>query len=256
MSGPDRSTGAPLVSVVIPVFNGERFLLEAIESVRRQAWQAIEIIVVDDGSTDRTGAVACAAGGAIRYVRQQNRGPAAARNRGLRLVRGAITALLDADDVWPVDKLEIQLPHLLEDPKLEIVLGLTRYFRRPEEPGEQHEFELSPPLFIIQLGACLFRTVVFERVGLLDETLRYAEDVDWFLRSRERRAKTILVDAATIHYRRHAANMTIAPGHTSPSLAANLKRSLDRRRLLRQTGGGLPPWPPPAVPARPRRSTE
>jgi glycosyltransferase involved in cell wall biosynthesis len=244
----DTSTQSALISVVIPVFNGERYVIEAIESVRRQASQGIEIIVVDDGSTDRTGDLVRALGDGVRYVRQPNRGPAAARNHGLRLALGEIVALLDADDLWPADKLALQLPYLLADPGLEIVLGKTRYFRRPAHPGAPDKVELSPPLFVIQLGCCLFRRAVFDRVGRFDETMCYAEDIDWFMRSRERQAKTILVDACTIHYRRHDGNMTIAPGHTSPSLAANLKRSLDRRRRLGLRGHSLAPWPPPPEP--------
>ena len=247
MTSRDSERGTPLISVVIPVFNGERYVLEAIDSVRRQGRADLEVIVVDDGSTDRTGELVRAAGDGIRCVRQPNRGPAAARNHGLRLARGSIVALLDADDLWPVDKLARQLPYLLADPELEIVLGKTRYFRRPARHGAQHEVEQSEPLFIIQLGCCLLRKAVFERVGGFDEGMRYAEDFDWFMRSREMQAKTILVDAPTILYRRHAGNMTIAPGHTSPSLTTSLKRALDRRRQLAIDNRGLPPWPPQPV---------
>ncbi|HKV36457.1 MAG TPA: glycosyltransferase family A protein, partial [Pyrinomonadaceae bacterium] len=110
-----------LVSVIIPVFNGERFLREAVQSVLDQGDSSVEIIVVDDGSTDGTETVARSL--PVRYLHQTNQGPAAARNRGIEHAQGSLLAFADADDLWPVNKLELQLPCLLRDPKIDIVLG-------------------------------------------------------------------------------------------------------------------------------------
>lgn len=237
----------PLISVVIPVYNGEAFLAESVGSVLAQGYPRIEIIVVDDGSTDATREIAGAL--PVRYVLQPNQGPPAARNRGLSLATGEVVALLDADDLWPPDKLGNQLPFLLRNPDIDIVLGWTRYFRRRGDSGDT---ELSQPMFVIQLGCALFRARLAERLGGFDESLRYGDDVDWFYRTREQEAGTLLVNRTTIHYRRHDANMTIAPGHQGPSRTLLLKRSLDRRRALGRLN--LPPWPPTPVEPLPLKS--
>ena len=119
----------PLVSVVIPVFNGEAFLREAVESVREavhvldQKYSPVEIIIVDDGSTDGTGTVARSLPETVRYLQQTNQGPAAARNRGIERAHGSLIAFADADDLWPAAKLELQLPYLINDPTIEIEFG-------------------------------------------------------------------------------------------------------------------------------------
>src|SRR5262245_10754564 len=99
----------PLVSCIVPVYNGEAFLGEALASIRAQRHRPIEILVVDDGSTDGTAAVVMAADAGIRYMRQDNAGGAAARNRGIGMARGTFVAFLDADDLWPPEKLERQI---------------------------------------------------------------------------------------------------------------------------------------------------
>src|SRR5690606_28366702 len=117
------------VSVIIPVYNGERYLAEAVHSILAQTVPTLEIIVVDDGSTDGTARVAQRFGDAVCYVYQPNRGPAAARNRGLERARGEIVAFLDADDLWREGKLACQCARLEADPTLDIVLGHTQFVR-------------------------------------------------------------------------------------------------------------------------------
>src|SRR5690349_2600271 len=102
---------APLVSVVIPVFDGEAYLAAAIESALAKTYARVEVIVVDDGSTD--GSASVAARYDVRLVRQSNRGVSAACNAGVEAARGELIAFLDADDLWPPERLEIQARHLL-----------------------------------------------------------------------------------------------------------------------------------------------
>jgi glycosyltransferase involved in cell wall biosynthesis len=108
------------VSVIIPVYNGERYLAAAIQSVLEQTLPPDEIIVVDDGSTDGTAAIVTGLAGAsplpIHYIHQQNQGPSAARNRGLRAARSGLVAFLDADDIWDLRKQEIQVAYLAANP--------------------------------------------------------------------------------------------------------------------------------------------
>src|SRR5437667_12630279 len=112
----------PLVSVVIPCYNGERYLAEAIESVLAQRYEPLEIIVVDDGSTDRSAEVARHFGDAVQYVCQPHAGAAAARNRGVGLATGDLIAFLDADDVWTEGRLARQVQVLEADPSVGMVM--------------------------------------------------------------------------------------------------------------------------------------
>ena len=239
----------PLVSVIIPVFNGERFLREAVQSVLRQKYSPVEIIIVDDGSTDGTETVARSFPETVRYLHQTNQGPAAARNRGIEHAQGSLIAFADADDLWPADKLELQLPDLIADPAIEIVMGRIQQVRLAgtaigesspyaEEPGE--------PAFSVNLGSAVIRKTLFERVGLFDETMRYSEDVDWFMRAREAGAAILTIDAVTLLYRQHEQNMTRGKSTSDLNVLKALKRSLDRRRELTGFASELPTFKVPA----------
>jgi glycosyltransferase involved in cell wall biosynthesis len=227
----------PLVSVVIPVFNGEAFLREAVQSVLAQKYSPVEIIVVDDGSTDGTENVARSFPETVRYMRQSNKGPAAARNRGIEHAQGSLIAFADADDLWPEGKLELQLPYLLPDPAIEIVMGRIQQVRLSKMVDE--------PTFSVNLGSAVIRKSVFERVGLFDETMRYSEDVDWFMRAREAGAAIVTIDAVTLLYRQHEQNMTRGKSTSELNVLKALKRSLDRRRERTGSAAALPSFKDP-----------
>ena len=220
----------PLVSVIIPVFNGERFLREAVESVLAQKYSPVEIIIVDDGSTDGTATVARSFPETVRYLHQTNHGPAAARNRGIEQAQGNLIAFADADDLWPSHKLELQLPYLIRDSKIDIVLGRIQQVLLSETQAK----EIGDPAFSVNLGSAVIRRSCFERVGLFDETMRYSEDVDWFMRAREGAAAIMTIDAVTLFYRQHEQNMTRGKSTSELNVLKALKKSLDRRR--EQTG--------------------
>jgi glycosyltransferase involved in cell wall biosynthesis len=114
------------LSVIIPTHNRAAFVADAINSVLAQQAENLEIIVVDDGSGDNTAEIVKSFGPPVRYVYQANAGPSSARNRGVELAQGEFLGFLDDDDLWSSEKLAIQLPRLLDDPKLEIVLGHTQ----------------------------------------------------------------------------------------------------------------------------------
>ena len=231
----------PLVSVVIPVFNGERFLREAIQSVLAQQYSPIEIIVVDDGSTDNTATVARSLPETVRYLHQTNQGPAAARNRGIEQAQGSLIAFADADDLWPPAKLEQQLPYLIKDPKIDIVLGRIQQVLLSETvDGPTRAQQFAEPAFSVNLGSAVIRKSVFERVGLFDETMRYSEDVDWFMRAREGGAAIGTIDAVTLFYRQHEQNMTRGKSTSELNVLKALKKSLDRRRERDGSAAALP----------------
>lgn len=228
------SGGLELISAIVPVHNGARFLLDALDSILRQTYSPVEIIVVDDGSSDQTAERIAGLGDRVRSVYQAQRGPAAARNHGVALARGAFVAFLDADDLWPSNALHARRAHLLADPTLDVVLGRIQPIRANGEAGTPNRGG-ADPMIGVQLGSALFRRRAFDRVGAFDERLVFSEDHDWFLRAREQRLRIGLIDEVTLLHRRHGGNMTRGTNHQDYGLARVLKASLDRRRA-----GGAP----------------
>jgi len=221
----------PFVSVIIPAYNCERFITEAVESVRRQNRDPLEIIIVDDGSTDGTAGRVKTLGKDIRYMRQSNRGPAAARNRGIEMANGEVLAFLDADDYWPSNKMEIQLARLEKDPRIEVILGRVQFIGTLTEADRKIRFESPDNTTInINLGSGIFRKAVFEKVGVFDESLRHFEDYDWFLRAREKEVSMVILEDVTLYYRRHENSMSRRKSVDDPTMIQVLKKSLDRRR--------------------------
>jgi glycosyltransferase involved in cell wall biosynthesis len=212
------------VAIIIPVFDGETILPRAIECARSQNLGNHEIVVVDDGSRDRTADVARAL--SVTLFRQANAGPAAARNRGLRESSSEYVAFLDADDEWPVGSIDYLVSRLEVEPDLDVALGQVQCFV-PSDAG-RHE-KHGPPFVTFLLGAAVYRRSVFDRVGCLDESLRDGEDVDWFMRARELGVSLRVYPRTTLHYRRRAGSITFGRGEEARTLARMLKRSIDRR---------------------------
>ncbi|MBL8838407.1 MAG: glycosyltransferase family 2 protein [Alphaproteobacteria bacterium] len=225
---------APAVSVIMPVFNGAPYIAAALDSIRAQNHPALEVIVVDDGSTDGSGAIAAARGENIRIERQDNAGAAAARNRGLALARGAVIAFLDADDLWPADKLALQLPVLDGDPRLGLVTGRIRAFGGTIAGRAGREDAYGDGLPGVNLGCALMRRWAFDAVGGFDAALRISDDADWFVRARDRGVPTAALDAVTLLYRIHGANMTRNVDAVGREAVLVAKRALDRRRADRR----------------------
>src|SRR5262245_64311987 len=121
-----------LVSCIVPVHNGERYLAQAIQSIIGQTYSSLEIIIADDGSTDGTRDVAAGFGGRIQYLHQLNSGAASARNLGLRGANGEFVAFLDADDLWLPEKLERQMKCFMARPELGYCVTYVQNFWDPE----------------------------------------------------------------------------------------------------------------------------
>ena len=231
-----------MVSVIIPVYNGEEYLAEAIDSVLAQTHHPFEIIVVDDGSTDGTATVASRFKEHIRYIYQSNSGPAAARNRGLRIARGEVFGFLDADDLWVENKLDLQLARMDGDPSVQVVIGSILAVKQLGlEDGKPRFKKLSDPIVNLMVGSALFTSPIFDTVGLFDETLQFCEDWDWFMRARELDVPMMIHQDVTLLHRRHKENMTNQVGRISPFMLRMLKKSLDRRRQQS-------PLPPTSLP--------
>lgn len=231
----------PLISVIIPVYNAEVFLEEALLSIQKQAYEPLEIIVVDDGSTDKTAEIATSFSDNVRYVDQENSGPALARNKGLRMAQGEIIAFLDADDLWPNNKIEIQLAYFIKNPLLEIVVGRVQYLLLSEIIYNKKTFkEFAQPSVGVNLGAGLYRKSVFEKLGYFDPALRLSEDVDLFMRIRENGISMAMIEAVTLYYRIHENNISRERERQHALFIKALKQSLNRRRQSEGTASSLP----------------
>lgn len=223
----------PLVSVIIPVYNGARFIVEAVQSIVAQEYGSLEIIVVDDGSTDETGEIVARLDWDVRYVFQENAGPGAARNRGIRDASGELVAFLDADDLWATGSLRLLVNRLLEDPELDVVHGYARLFK-DGEPNGGMDFLNPEEVFPYYIGAGLYRRQAFERAGLFEEQLRFSEDTEWYRRAAEIGLRIDRLEGITLMVRRHENNMTRGKTLEDLQMARVFKLMLDRRRAAAQ----------------------
>jgi glycosyltransferase involved in cell wall biosynthesis len=218
-------------SVIVPAYNCEAYLGEAIESILSQTRAPLEVIVVDDGSTDGSGDVASRFLPHIRYARQTNRGPAAARNCGFGMARGSVICFLDADDRWQPDALDVQLSYLESNPLVDIVIGQTRMFRQIGIKEDRPDFEYFPvPMRLSIVSSMAVRRRAFDRIGLFDESMPQSEDTDWFLRAKEQQIPTLVHQNVVHLYRRHSANVTNQKELRNHFFLRAVKLSLDRRR--------------------------
>ena len=234
----------PLISCIIPVFNGERYLGEALDSILAQTYRPVEIIVVDDGSTDGTGELAARYGDRIRYSRQNNEGAPTARNAGLSAARGAFVAFLDSDDLWHPDKLERQMARFEARPELELCVTHLQRFWIPELETERkrfqdHRFAEVLPGYITQ--TLLARRNVFDSVGNFNTSRRVGDPMDWFLRAAEQGVVMELLPDLLVYQRMHESNLSVNFGtrtmkpHMQDAILDVVKASLDRRRSRNET---------------------
>ncbi len=222
----------PLVSVIIPIFNGEKYLAESIASVINQSFSPYEIIVIDDGSTDTSANIAQTFGDCVSYYFQPNAGIAAARNKGFEKVNGDYLAFLDCDDLWLKDKLSLQIAAFEADLSLEISFGHLEQFISPELDKETKEKLHCPDEIIagIHCGTMLIKRDAFNRVGLFETQLEIGEFVSWFMRAKELELSIKVIPELVMRRRIHGANTVIQKHQSVNNFTHIIKRSLDRRR--------------------------
>jgi glycosyltransferase involved in cell wall biosynthesis len=225
-----------LVSVVIPVYNREGFIAEAIESALGQQDAEMEILVVDDGSTDGTISAASRYGSRIRLIRQENAGPPAARNRGIADAQGEFLTFLDSDDLWPSRRTRVLLDCLQAHPEAGAAMGRMQYI--PVDVSRSSGFAAAcgeaEAIVNYNLSASLFRASALRAVGLFDESMRYSDDWDWFVRAREKGVRIELAPEVTLINRRHGENLSNQREIGNHYTLMMLKKSLDRRRAGKQ----------------------
>jgi glycosyltransferase involved in cell wall biosynthesis len=221
------------VTVMIGVYNGARYLGEAIESVLAQTRPVHELIVVDDGSTDDSGAIAESYGLPVRCIRQDRGGMAASRNRAVRAATGSFFAFLDADDRFPQEKLERQLAVFEADPELDVVYGHVTEFLSPDLDDEARALLRAPnqDLPWPTPNLMLVKRDAFFRVGPFSTDLKVGIGVDWYARASEVGLRGAVPPLVVLERRLHAENNGIREREFKPQYLHVLKAALDRRRL-------------------------
>lgn len=236
----------PLVSVIVPVFNEERLLPEAIASIRRQDDARVEIVAVDDGSTDGTPELLerlrREPGALLRIVRQDNAGPGAARNAGAHAAQGEILAFLDADDLWSAGWLRSVRTRLEAEPEA-LLLGHTSFVRIADNPGPGGGWNPPEPAGLaIVFGAMALARTTWDAIGGVDASLRFGEDLAFLMVARERGVPVVVVPETTHFYRLHGRNSVNGRSLKELNVMRVLRESL-RRRASRDGGAtaALPP---------------
>jgi alpha-1,6-rhamnosyltransferase len=212
----------PAVDFIIPVYNAADFLREALESVLAQEYEPFRIIAIDDGSTDDSAAIV-AEFPQVLLVRQENQGPAAARNAGLAVAQAPYVALHDADDLLPANKLRIQIGYLEEHPEVACVLGRQEWIDPPPWlPRDAFYGELGG----IPLPSAVFRTAALRELGGFDPSFRTGEDVDLLMRLREAKHGITVLPEVVLYRRYHGSNLSVvtSPENRFRSLRAKLER--------------------------------
>ena len=199
-------TTPPLVSVVIPAFNAEALVAEAIESVLAQSYAPVEVILVDDGSTDRTAAVASRY--PVTRLTQDNGGHASARNAGVAAAHGPLVAFLDADDLWLPSKLSAEVAHLMAHPEVGYVLVRMQRVLLPGAPwppGTPAHWFQEPQAGTLP-SAGLIRRSVLDSIGPFDTSFRHGSDTEWQARAADAGTRWALLPDVLVQYRIHGAN--------------------------------------------------
>ncbi|MBJ7470528.1 MAG: glycosyltransferase family 2 protein [Solirubrobacteraceae bacterium] len=221
------------IGVVLPVFNGEQHLRQALDSIARQTHQPTEVVAVDDGSTDRSVAILESFG--ARVLHSARAGQAAARNVGVAAVRGHAVAFLDQDDVWKPTKLERQLAVLAADPELGFVGAHSSVFVDPgsERPAwwkpSWDEGGAEPSLLP---SATLYRRTALELVGGFrgGADLTVCEDVDWTARAQDLGVRRAVVPEVLVAKRVHGGNASNDRSAVVAEQLAIARASIARKR--------------------------
>ncbi|HBB32699.1 MAG TPA: glycosyltransferase family 2 protein [Cyanobacteria bacterium UBA8803] len=221
-----------LVSVIIPVYNCDRYLAEAIESVLNQTYQPLEVIVIDDGSTDGSAEVAKSFHPSVRYYYQPQSGAGAARNYGIDLAQGSFLAFLDADDIWVPDKLTQQMEVLENEPQVDMVFGHIQQFHSPELAETVKNKIHCPPNLMAGYhpGTMVIKREAFLRVGKFDTNLQMGEFINWYSLATDLGLQPKILPGLLMRRRLHGNNLGLRQRQSRTDYVRLIKASLDRRR--------------------------
>ncbi|MDG2383310.1 MAG: glycosyltransferase [Pirellulaceae bacterium] len=224
---------SPGVSVMIPVFNGSRFLGQTIDSVLAQKWQALEILVVDDGSSDDSAEIAEGYGSSVRCIRRSHAGIGAARNVAIAESTHSYLLPLDSDDLLTADSIQIRMQQIQQYANCELLVGCFTSFGDFDSPSN------SPGQYVVPqgpqrghvAGTSLIQRSLFDKIGRFDESLTSGCDLEWFMRCKEQGIAIQFIDNILMRRRIHGRNHSLQPDPDSVSNRLKfLKRSLERKK--------------------------
>jgi glycosyltransferase involved in cell wall biosynthesis len=221
------------VSVIVPVKNGGRFLRESLASVVRQAHPPLEVLVIDNASTDETRAIAESFGAPVKYLRNDPElSIAATRNRGLALARGELLAFNSHDDLWLPQKLALQCEWFARNPELQLCVTHLRCFVDPDEEAKpaafpNHLLDQDLPGWVPE--TLVARRLAFARAGLFDPSFAQGDDTEWFARARQLGLTTLMLNDSLVRKRLHSRSITY--GATKPALASRETLEIARRMI-------------------------
>lgn len=195
----------PKISVIVPAFNCGNFIEDTIQNLLNQNYPSLEIICIDDGSTDKT-AEKIKKYVQIHYLHQDNNGPASARNLGLSIATGEYILFLDCDDFLENNSLHLLSNYLQNNKEVQIVDGKIIDFHKNVKTNKP-EYE-NQSYYMCNLGSCLIRKEVIEIIGDFNEQLRWGEDLDWYTRAWENNIKKVRIDQLILHYQKHTKSLT------------------------------------------------
>uniref|UniRef100_B8HPX1 Glycosyl transferase family 2 n=1 Tax=Cyanothece sp. (strain PCC 7425 / ATCC 29141) TaxID=395961 RepID=B8HPX1_CYAP4 len=199
----------PLVSVIIPLYNYENYIKIALNSVFEQSYRPIEVIVVDDGSTDNSAAIVRTYQD-VRYYYQTNQSAAVARNNGIAVANGEFIAYLDADDLWHPEKLSIQVSYMVAHLEVDITTTSVLSFLEPETQIPawfNPDRELGETNGIV-LSAMVVRKNVFDQVGGFSTAYVASEDTEWLCRAKDAGISIVTIPKPLTLKRLHGSNLT------------------------------------------------
>jgi len=222
---------AGLVSVIVPVFNMERFLCQALDSILAQDYDSMELIVVDDGSTDDSGRIARHYPQA-RVIYQANQGCGAAKNTGLAAAQGEFLAFLDADDIWLPGKLRLQVATLRHHLGAGFTAGHMTFFLEPgvDRPAWVRAEFLSEPQPAYLPSGLMIRRKVLDQIGVFEPAIPLCNDLEWLVRARDAGVPDVITPEVVVRRRVHRDNLTYRGIERSQELLRITQASVRRKR--------------------------
>jgi glycosyltransferase involved in cell wall biosynthesis len=220
----------PSVTVIIPAYNAAQFLFQAVDSLMAQNYPMLEIIIIDENSTDNTAPAIQSFGPNVRYLQQACGGPAAARNVGLRLSQADFVGFLDADDLWMPGRLHSQIAFHLQHPELDYSQGYTRKIYLESHLASQPHYARDDAAHLDpNPGSLLFHRQALLQLGGFDESFLYGEDIDLCLRACATGMTGAVFEQVVLLYRMHANNMTNFEYNAHHDLLTVLYKSVCRK---------------------------
>lgn len=225
----------PFISIILPVFNGEEYLDDTLQSIFKQDYKHFEVIVVDDGSIDNSEKISKSYN--VRYFYQENQGVAAARNYGIKLAKGEIVAFIDQDDTWLPGKLmkqinqmisEHELGYVLTYQMLKLAVGINKI------PAWVRKNQLNKPIVGYLPSTLMVRKDVFDKIGLFNPDYNTGSDTEWFFRAKDNHIKMEILQEVLTLRKIHKYNHSNLVGDSHIELLRIIRSSIFRKQMLKR----------------------